>query len=427
MGKLLSRCIFIVLILAMAACRHETPSNAKLLLGFGGKAGSAKAFVPGDISISSINIEALGPGGAKVLANSIDCSPVELDLAPGSWMITAKGLSTAGIEVASGFLELSLGPSESQTKELVLSPMAGEGSISLSWTLSGSVDGSLSVEGSLKGSTGQALPIASPFSPSGGNPLRFEGLQNGSWRLELRLLRDGTALCGLADGVLVAAGMETKVTVTFKPPEAFLSLGFAMPDFSALSFQVEPSARLASRDTDMVFRSPVSGGLSWYAEGAPLPESGPQLRYAPTGAARSQRIDCVQGLSSLPRSGSATAKVYEAQALGPLVWGEIVSKATGSAAAQEAMRGLGDCRDLAWSPDGAFLGAAGKGSNFLSLFEAPAPGAVFAAGGLGGAAEPRLLSPSILRFIPGGSLLAFSESEAAAYAMLSPRRLPPKP
>ena len=81
------------------------------------------------------------------------------------------------------------------------------------------------------------------------------------------------------------------------------------------------------------------------------------------------------------------------------------------------MRGLGDCRDLAWSPDGAFLGAAGKGSNFLSLFEAPAPGAVFAAGGLGGAAEPRLLSPSILRFIPGGSLLAFSESEAAAYAI----------
>jgi len=116
MGKLFSRCIFIVLVLAMAACRHETPATAKLILGFGGKAGSAKAFVPGDMSISSINIEALGPGGAKVLANSIDCSPVELDLAPGSWMITAKGLSAAGAEVASGFLELSLGPSEAKPR-----------------------------------------------------------------------------------------------------------------------------------------------------------------------------------------------------------------------------------------------------------------------------------------------------------------------
>ena len=80
------------------------------------------------------------------------------------------------------------------------------------------------------------------------------------------------------------------------------------------------------------------------------------------------------------------------------------------------MRALGDCRDLAWSPDGSYLAAVGKSSNFLSLFEAAAPGAVFADCGLGGAAEPRLVSPSALRFLPGGTLLALSEAEGAVYA-----------
>ncbi len=417
MKKLIFLFLFPAAVLALDACRHETPATATLLLGFGGRAASAKSFTPEEIAISSIKIEGVGPGGTKIAATSSDFAPVELELAPGSWLITAKGLSAQGIVVASGFLELSLGPSESQTKDILLAPVAGDGAISLSWTLSGSVDGILGVEGSLRGSAGEVLPIEAPFSGSGAKPLLFEGLRNGSWKLELRLLRNGLALCGLADGVLVAAGMETKVSVMFKPPEASISLGLVMPDFSTLAFQVEPTERLASRGTGLVFRVPASEGLSWYAEGDLLPESGPELRYTPIGSGGGLRIDCVQGLSALPRSGSAEAKICEAQVLGPLAWGELVDKAQGSAAAQDAMRGLGDCRDLAWSSDGAFLAAAGKGSNFLSIFEAPAPGAVFVAGGLGGAAEPRLLSPSLLRFLPGGSLLAFSESEGAAYAV----------
>ncbi len=120
---------------------------------------------------------------------------------------------------------------------------------------------------------------------------------------------------------------------------------------------------------------------------------------------------------ALPRSGSAQARLGSAQGLGPLAWGEFVDKAAGSAWAQVALRGLGDCRDLAWSPDGASLATAGKSSNCLSLLEASAPGAVFAGCSLGGAAEPRLVSPSVLRFLPGGSLLALSESEGAAYAV----------
>ena len=224
MKKIFCLCAILVLIFAFGACRHEAPLSATLILGFGGRAASAKSFAPEEIAISSIKVEGVGPGGATVAAASTNYAPVELELIPGAWVITAKGLNAKGIEVASGFLELSLDPSEKLNKDIVLTPSTGEGSISLSWTLAGGIEGALSVEGSLASSGGVVLPIAAPCS--GGGPLRFEGLLNGSWKLELRLLRDGAALCGLADGVLVAAGMETKVSVAFKPPEAVLSLAW---------------------------------------------------------------------------------------------------------------------------------------------------------------------------------------------------------
>jgi 6-phosphogluconolactonase (cycloisomerase 2 family) len=132
---------------------------------------------------------------------------------------------------------------------------------------------------------------------------------------------------------------------------------------------------------------------------------------------RTERIDCVQGCSSLPRSGSAEARIDESQVLGPLCWGELIDKAEGSAAAGAAMRGFGDCRDIAWSADGSRLAAAGKTSNALSLLEAPAPGAVFALSCLGGPPEPLLVEPSLLRFLPWGGILAISESEGRAYSV----------
>ena len=211
---------------------------------------------------------------------------------------------------------MSLGPSESLAKDIALAPVVGEGSIALTWTISGSVDGSSSIEGSLVPSSGQSLSISVPSTSSGGGPLRFEDLASGSWKLELRLLRNGSALCGLADALVVAAGMETKAVAAFKPPSASLSMAFGVPDYSAIPFQVEPSLRLASRGTSMVFRAPGSGKFSWYEEGLLLPGSGPELRYEPGGAPGLRRLDCVIGGSSLPRSGTAQARLSEAQSFG---------------------------------------------------------------------------------------------------------------
>jgi hypothetical protein len=416
----ISLLLALALLFGASACRHESPSSAILVLGFGKHSSSTKSFAPESIVVSTIKVEGAGPGGAKVAASSQDYKPVELELAPGAWVITAKGFTDKGIEVASGFVELSVGPSERVAKDLILAPAVGEGALSLSWTLAGDATGNLTVEGALAGPGAKILPLSAAFADaSGGKALRLEGLQNGSWTLTLRLHRDGVALCGLAEGILVAAGMETKATVRFTPPTATLALGFVLPDYSDLSLTVEPIVRRAARGVELAFRSSGSGNYAWYAEGKGLGVSGSQVRFTPDsgGISGSLRIDCVAEGGTVPRAGSAKAYVEKGQNLGPLVWGELVAKAEGSQAAEAAMRGLGDCRDLAWSPDGFYLVAAGKSANSLSLFEADAPGAVFASSSLGGASEPGLLAPSLLRFLSAKSILVLSESEGAACAV----------
>jgi hypothetical protein len=414
--------VLISLLAMLVSCRHNPPSPATLILGFGKTQGDARAFAPEDIAVSSINIDCTGPGGAKVAASSSDCSAVELELLPGDWVITAKGYNDKGEAVASGFLELSLGPSELLRRDILLMATVGTGSISLSWTLAGSPGGSLSLEGSLSSPAGTVLPIQAPSSASDGSflggPLRLEGLQSGSWTLELRLLKDGSALCGLADAVLVGAGMETKISVSFKPPEALLSLGIVLPDYSSPGLHVEPSLRRGAGGAALCFRAPPVGALSWYAEGCPA-GSGTELDFRaelpPGGSPRGTRIDCVFPGASLARSGSAEAWVYPNQELGPLSWGEVLNKSEGSASAQAAMKALGDCRDIAWTEDGSRLCLAGKEANALSLFEAGLPGSTFPLACLDTTEAPALSAPSLLRPLPGAALVAISESAGAAY------------
>jgi hypothetical protein len=413
--------------LALGSCAKEEkalPAPAQLILGFGGGASSAKSFIPDEIEVSIIKVEATGPGAVKLKASSSNYEPVELDLEPGSWIITAKGLNDNGIEIASGFVELSVGPSERIVRDLLLSPLVGEGTLALSWSLNGSLAGNLRIEGSLSNSDGTVLPIAVAFateSNAAGGSLRFEALRSGGWTLSLQLLADGAVVCGLAEGILVAAGMETKAALRFEPPTASLALGFVMPDYSSLALTVEPAQRIVARGTISAFRILDTGNCSWYLEGEKIGAGSAGTDFIlPADAGNgvsSRRLDCLALGAAGPRSGSARVYYEDAQALGPVVWGERLEKATGSAAATSALRALGDCRDLAWSPDSSLIAVAGKGSGGIGFFEAAAPGATFDLGFLGASAQPGLAAPSILRFRSASSLLVLSEAEGAAYAV----------
>jgi hypothetical protein len=436
----LARALAIALSAAAAAlgCRGPQdgggPGNAVLVIGFDSSLRSLAgrslaeaeegerpmAIVPAGISVSSVKVALSGPGGAKLEATSHAAAPLELELAPGTWTLAAKGCNSDGVELVEGSLEIRLGPSERVAKTIVLHPIAGSGSISLSWSLKGELVGTLAVRGSLEGPSGETRGIESPFARPEGSPLVMADLPNGGWKLSLSLLKDGVPVCGLADGVLVAANMATLVSVIFSPPAASAAMSFLVPDYGATSLGLEPAVRRAAAGRRVAFEAGTDGPLSWFAEGAVLAETGPRLLIEPSGGASSVRIDCVRTGSdgmSPPRSGSARVLERPRQALGALDWAESLLRSEQDAAAQALERGLSDCRDLAWSPSGRLLAAAGKGSNCVSLFEAAEAGALFPLAVAGGEEEPGLVAPSRLRFASDSLILAISESEGAAYSL----------
>lgn len=400
--------------LVLVGCRTDE-AQARLILRFEKQAGAARSIVPSNMELATIKILASGPDGAEARAESSFGEDLVLELLPGTWTVTATGYTDANIEVASGSINLDLVPGSETEGRILLTPIAGAGSIKLGWSCAGTVPGLLTIEGSLSGPAGAQLAIASPFEAEA---LVFSGLASGAWKLELRLLSEGSKVCGLAEAIVVAANMETEAALRFEPPDARLGLTLVAPDYGATTIGIKPALRRAAFGTELAFRCGPASAVSWYLDGSLLAEGGVELRLCPAAGAHERRIDCLlSGEGPLPLSGRADLRLGPPRRLGPLVWAETLFRDDWPTSSPDYPRGLGDCRDLAWTADSSRLAAAGKEANAISLFEASMPGSVFVEANAGGSAEPRLLGPSCLRFLPSGRLLAISESEGAVYGL----------
>jgi DNA-binding beta-propeller fold protein YncE len=403
-----------------AACAPAAgaPAKAFLVLGVSqGAEGSARGFLPADIVLSSIRVEGSGPSGLAVSAESAvqpsEIRSFDFELKPGSWAFRASGYNSEKIEIATGLLNLSLAPGQRAKGNLLLVPSQGSGSLSLSWTLLASLTPPLEVSGSLKPGSGAPAAIQSSFEAS---PLRIEGLAAGRYELELRLRSAGTEVCGLADTILIAAGMETSATVFFDPPAAKLGISTVLPIFSAGDLEVAPLRRRIAAGRAASFRAAASEPLSWYLEGNPLPGTGWILQLPVFTEAGQRHVDCLA--TGLPGNhGRTLVDVGESMALGPLSWVETLVRDDEAASSAAYAKGLGDCRGLAWSADGSYMAIAGKDTDAISLIETGSAGASFVVSSIGGSSEPRLAAPSSLKFLPDGSILALSDTAGAAYSL----------
>jgi 3-carboxymuconate cyclase len=407
--------------LSVSGCRSPTgPAStaakaAQVKLSFGGCA--AKGFAPADLAVARCRVAATGPEGKKASAEAGKGESVTLELMPGSWSIVVSGLAQSGVEIARGSLDIVLASGETKAETIALLPVDGSGSVTLSWTIVGDNGGTLTVEGALKGPGGRSVAIAAPASSAS---LRFSDLAAGSWKLELRLLKDGAALCGLAESVFVAASLDTAAAVVFQPPEATVGLKFALPDFSARSLALRPAKRRVAAGRTALFRASLPGasGFAWYRDGLALSAAGASAGVAAE-AVGNCRIDCLEtGTTGSAASGCARLVSGKVFSFAPFSWVETIAKQDDDSGSSYYCRALGDPRDLAFSPDGSYLALASKDSDSLALFELPAPGSggAFYLSSLGGSAEPRLLSPDKLAFMDSGRIVATSSAKAAVYA-----------
>ncbi len=410
------------LCLLVPACIHE-PRRARLALSFA--APSSRTFAPSGLELASVSLEGSGPGGMALAETSSDAAPLDLELVPGRWAFTARGISAAGLVLAQGSLELELLPGESRAGSIILLPAVGEGSLSISWAVLGSVQGPSRVEGALRGPGGQVLPLS---AEAGALSIGIPALGSGPWELELRLMAGEIALCGLASALVIAAGMETLVSVQFEPPAARLGLGLILPEFTRPALDLNPLVRRAGTGETVAFRAGTGAGsgaalgpqalsLSWYRDGSALACAGSLLELPLPAAAARLRIDCLDHSPVGGRDARATVIASQAWAVGPLGWVETLARDDQPMSSPSYARGLGDCRDLAWSPGGSLLAAAGRESNAITLFEMEKPGSTFVLSSLTGASQPGFLAPSRLAFATDELIIASSDSQGALYAI----------
>ncbi len=402
----------LALLSLLSACRQGEAAG-RLLLAFARPGEASRGFYPAGMAVASVAVNGCGPSGAIISCESSLSSPVELELAPGTWDFLAIGKSASGQSLLGGSLQLQLGAGETVQGSIVLLPLAGSGSLLLSWTCEGSIPGILQVEGSLSGPTGNSLAIGGDFDAI---PLRFPELEAGAWTLVLELKADGQKICGLAESIFVAAGLETNACAVFSPTAARLALAFLTPDLGNAGGKLEPGLRRMAAGHSAAFLSPLAPPESWYCDAALLADKGNLAVLALPDEARKLRVDSLAvDTWGVPHSATASVLIETGRSLAGFSWASTILRDDAESGSPEYARFLGDCRDLAYSPDGLCLGAAGKSANCVGFLSGSQPGELFVAGSLGGAGEARLVAPSSLRSLGQDLFLAAGESENSLY------------
>lgn len=389
----------------LEACSNpaEKETEATLMLFFGS---TARAFAPAQAIVNRYSIIASSQSGLRKEVASEEAA-LTLKLEAGSWLISVEGLSETGLRLVSGSLSLALAPGERRSATIVLLPEGGTGTLSLGWSTMGSPLGSPSIRGQLRRDE-RAITLESPGLEGS---LALSDLEAGVWVLELGLEVDGVKLAGLADSVLIVAGCDTKVLLSFSPPIASLNLVLLSPSFTAENLVLRPPLRRVALGAQARFLKPsdLSEGF-WYVEGDRAGE-GELLSLAMEKQGES-RIDWVSLDPWQARSGSARLIVAPGAGLGPLSWEESLYRA--DFGSLEAMKGLDGCRSLAFDSGGGNLLLVGKDGNSLSDLDlldggSPLPGPVPAA---------EFLGPEYVAEIPGiGAYLVLSPASAELLAL----------
>uniref|UniRef100_A0A7C3HVY8 Uncharacterized protein n=1 Tax=Gracilinema caldarium TaxID=215591 RepID=A0A7C3HVY8_9SPIR len=373
--------------------------QSTLVLQF--RSAQSRLMGPQDILITRYSLSAAGPEG-RSLEKTTDKTSLELDLVPGTWTFTIEGSNQAGAVLARGALVCTLGAGERRVNPVNLYPQEGLGSLALTWTIAGELTGNLEVRGILH-SAEDSIQDQSFTVPAQDKALTISNLSAGAYELEIALWQDDGRLCGIRDSVLILANQMSLGTIAFTPLSASLSMQMTIPDFTGTPVALLPARRrvapgIGARFIAILSPSGPSIGSSyqevsgaWYLEGQSMDHSASSVQAAQNKPG-TYRLDWIGDTGGVAKQ-SATAQlvVKTGAALGPFGWAETLTAEdlpTGTG------NGLSDCRDLARSPSGAYVLAAGKTKSTLSLLTMTGPGTIQPIASLNTSAVANLGSPS---------------------------------
>lgn len=203
--------------------------------------GSARSLAPSEAwTPSSYRVSGSGPGGANFLLESGQ-TQIRENLVPGAWSIAVEALAPSRAVVAGGTVDCVLEPSRQTKVALLLGPIAGEGSLHLSFALNltvepgGSFRGTLTYQGLPGADQSEGQPPIEFLAPDSDPQAGYEALTAGQYTLGLRYTdTQGNLVGGCSETLLVLSGFDTSGTCLIELGEPELSVEAEVLDFSPL-------------------------------------------------------------------------------------------------------------------------------------------------------------------------------------------------
>ncbi|HYW85903.1 MAG TPA: hypothetical protein VFB30_21815, partial [Spirochaetia bacterium] len=205
-----------VLALLMAACPNpiSTPPRGSLTVSIKNSV-NARTLLPAiDMDAASYTISGAGPNGAAFTQSTSGGSITMDNLAFGGWAITVDALNAGGTLIGSGQATATVHTGQTTTLLITVVPLAGNGTLNLSVSWTGSQVETPSIEASLTSSAGDVLPLSFSITGSAGS-FSSSTIPAGYQTLTVRLKDNGLAVMGAVEIARIVAGQTTTGSYSF--------------------------------------------------------------------------------------------------------------------------------------------------------------------------------------------------------------------
>ena len=271
-GLSLFTMLFIALVLVFTGCAGQGGSTGgSIVLNL--QTDMSKTVVPDvDMSVASYDIVGNGPGYASfVLSNHSTSSAAFNDLAEGAWSVVVYARNAGGTVIAMGSAAVSVNEISTTFVTITVTPLSGNGTLSIIITYSGLSDPLL--EGTLTTPGGYVRGLSNISYGSGSASWTDSSLPAGYYILSLFLKNSGVPVWGAAVAVRILAGETTLATHTEGSSGGSIDLSIDHDLQNPITIDLIVARKaLASGEDMFIFATPSEAvdSYAWYLDGVLL-------------------------------------------------------------------------------------------------------------------------------------------------------------
>ena len=177
--------------------------------------GSARTLLPSiDMNIASYQIKGVGPNGATLTQDTVQTTTVMSGLVVGVWNITVAALNKDGQNIGVGSSSITLSSTEAVSLSITVTPIQGNGVVSLTTTWPATEVVLPSISASLLRAAGASIPLSYTLG-TGTATASDSAIPDGYYTLAQSLFDNGVLVMGSVEVVRIVAGQTTSGTFDY--------------------------------------------------------------------------------------------------------------------------------------------------------------------------------------------------------------------